>query len=260
MLRPRIIPVLLLRRRGLVKTVRFRDASYVGDPINVVRIFNDKEADELILTEIVATRDGKAPDFELLEQIATEAFMPVCYGGGVRTLADAKRILRLGMEKIAVNTAAFDDPRLVATLSGELGSQCVVASVDVKRTWRGGYAVYSHAGRRVPERDPLRWIERLVALGAGEVLLNCVDRDGTMQGYDLELLRRVRGRFDVPIIPCGGAGSVHDISQGLAAAGSSAAGVGARFIYEGPYRAVLVSYLSPRDVSEIQGALAEAHR
>jgi cyclase len=250
----RVIPVLLLRRTGLVKTVRFREPKYVGDPINIVRIFNDKEVDELILTEIVATRSGKGPDFELLEQIGSEAFMPVCYGGGVRTIADARRILRLGIEKISVNTAALERPALVEELSGELGAQCVVASVDVKRSLRGRYEVVSHAGRPVRERDPLRWIEQLVRLGAGEILLNAVDRDGTMKGYDLDLCARLRGRFDVPIIACGGASSVDDMRAAVRAGGLSALGVGARFIYEGPYRAVLVSYLERGELASLASA------
>jgi cyclase len=252
MLRTRIIPVLLLRRHGLVKTVKFRSPRYVGDPINVVRIFNEKEVDELILTEVVATRSGGRPDFELLEQIASEAFMPICYGGAVRSVDDASRILRLGMEKVAVNTAALEDPGFIRRLADAFGSQCVVASVDVKRTWRGRYEVHSHAGRPVPERDPLRWIDMLVAQGAGEVLVNAVHRDGTMQGYDLELLGRLRNRFDVPIIPCGGAGSVDDMKAALRASGADALGVGARFIYEGPYRAVLVSYLSREETDALQ--------
>jgi len=253
MLRTRVIPVLLLRRHGVVKTVRFRNPEYVGDPINIVRIFNDKEVDELVLTEITATRAGSAPDFELLEQIASEAFMPLCYGGGVRSASDARRILRLGMEKIAVNSAALERPGLIRELADELGSQCVVASVDVRRTWTRQYEVFSHAGRDVPERDPVRWVERLVSLGAGEILLNAVDRDGTMKGYDLDLLGRFRGRFDVPLIACGGAASFDDMKRAIAS-GASALGVGARFIYEGPYRAVLVSYLSPRELDEIHMA------
>ena len=239
MLRPRVIPVLLLRRQGLVKTTRFRRPEYVGDPINVVRIFNDKEVDEIVLTEIVATREGRGPDFELLAEIATEAFMPLTYGGGVRTVSEALRVLRTGIEKVAVNSA------------GELGSQCVVASVDIRRSWRGRYEVFSHAGRRVPERDPLVWIEQLVRAGAGEILLNAVDRDGTMRGYDLELLGRIRSRFDVPIIACGGASSLCDMKRALSVDGIDALGVGARFIYEGPHRAVLVSYLSANEITEL---------
>ena len=258
MLRVRVIPVLSLRRRGLVKTLKFRRPKYVGDPINVVRIFNEKEVDELVLTEIVATREKKEPDYELLEQIASEAFMPVGYGGAVRSVAQAKRILRLGIEKVAVNTAALERPDLVRELSGELGAQCVVASVDVKKTWRGRHEVFSHAGRPVPIRDPLRWIEELARLGAGEILLNSVDRDGTMTGYDLDLLATLRHRFDIPIIACGGAASVGDMIAAIRAGDVSALGVGARFIYEGPYRAVLVSYLSPDELTSIHTAARES--
>lgn len=254
MVRTRIIPTLLLRRRGLVKTVRFKRPEYVGDPINIVRIFNDKEVDELVLSEVVATKSRARPDFELLEQIASEAFMPVSYGGAVRSIDDARRILRLGMEKVTANTAFLEEPELVARWSGELGAQCVVASVDVRRTWRGRYQVFSYAGRHVPERDPLKWIDRLVRLGAGEILLQSVDRDGTMKGYDLDLLRMIRGRFDVPIVACGGAGSFADMKAALAASELRALGVGARFIYEGPYRAVLVSYLSRAELAELHGA------
>lgn len=254
MLRVRVIPVLLLRRRGLVKTVRFKQPRYVGDPINIVRIFNEKEVDELLLTEIVATKDGEEPDYELIEQIASEAFMPLGYGGAVRSVAQAKRILRLGIEKIAVNTGALERPDLVRELAGELGVQCVVASVDVKRDWRGRCRVFSHAGRAVPEPDPVRWIDRLVRLGAGEILLNAVDRDGTMTGYDLGLLDRLRGRFDVPIIASGGASSVSDMVAAVRSGGVSALGVGARFIYQGPYRAVLVSYLSRDELAKVDAA------
>lgn len=254
MLRVRVIPILSLRRRGLVKTVRFRRPKYVGDPINVVRIFNQKEVDEIILTEIVAAKEGRGPDFELLEQLASEAFMPICYGGGVRSVSDAKRILRLGMEKIALNSASLERPELVRELADSLGSQCVVASVDIRRTWRGIYEVHSHSRRAVPERDPLRWTERLIRMGAGEILVNAVDRDGTMRGSDVELLTRFRGRFDVPVIACGGVGSVADMRAAVRAGGLSAVGVGARFIYEGPYRAVLVSYLSRDEMATVQGA------
>jgi cyclase len=260
MLEVRVIPVLLLRRRGLVKTVRFKRPRYVGDPINVVKIFNEKEVDEIILTEITASREGKGrgPDFDLLEQIASEAFMPVCYGGGVTTADQAKRILRLGMEKIAVNSAALERPELVRELSETLGAQCVVASVDIRRTIFGRYVVHSHAGKRVPERDPLRWIERLVRLGAGELLVNAVDRDGTMTGCDLALLDQLRGRFDVPLIACGGASSPADMREAVLRGGLAGIGVGARFIYEGPYRAVLVSYLAPEELRQVQSVVGAA--
>lgn len=254
MLRRRVIPVLLVRRRGLVKTVQFRKPRYVGDPINVVRIFNDKEADELALLDIRATKDGTGPDLSLLEQVASEAFMPVTYGGGIKSLAQAQSVLRVGIEKIALNTAALEDPTLLRRLSDSLGAQCVVASVDVKKTWIGGYRVFSHAGHRIPERDPIKWVARLVEQGAGEVLINNVSRDGTMAGYDVDLFAKFTSRFDVPIIACGGAQSPADMVRTVSATGVEALGVGARFIYEGPHRAVLVSYLSPDEVRAVQDA------
>jgi cyclase len=256
MLRTRVIPQLLLRRRGLVKTVRFKKPRYVGDPINVVRIFNEKEVDELMLLDIVATRSGVAPDFEFLEQIASEAFMPLSYGGAIRTLEHARRILRLGMEKVALNSVTFDDPGLIQRLADALGRQCVVASVDVRRTWTGRYEVFSHASRRVRESDPLKWIEHLVSLGAGEVVVNAVHRDGTMKGFDFTLLSMLAGRFDVPIVACGGAQSANDMARAARVPGVSALGVGARFIYEGPHRAVLVSYLSPDELARVRQASA----
>lgn len=255
-LRARVIPVLLLRRRGLVKTTRFATPTYVGDPINTVRIFNEKEVDELVLSEITATKDRAEPDFELIEQIASEAFMPLCYGGGVRTVPVAKRILRLGIEKVSVNSAALEDPTFIRRLADELGSQCVVSSVDVRRAKDGTYTVHSHAGLPVRERDPIRWIQRLVDLGAGEILVNAVDRDGTMSGFDADLLRALKGRFDVPVIACGGARSVDDMATAIRVGSLDALGVGAKFVFEGPYRAVLVTYLSPEESAVIQ----DAHR
>lgn len=252
MLRTRIIPCLLLRQSGLVKTTRFKRPSYVGDPINVVRIFNEKEVDELVLLDIVAGKQRTRPDFDLLEQIASEAFMPVCYGGGVRTVEDARQLLKIGIEKVAVNTAALEDATLVRRLSDAFGAQCVVASVDVKRSLLGRHQVFSHAGVDVPERDPVAWAKRLVKLGAGEVLINSVDRDGTMTGYDLELLRAFDGRLDVPTVACGGAGSVDDMAAALRSCRLSGLGVGARFVYYGPHKAVLVTYLEAAELRRLQ--------
>lgn len=258
MLRTRVIPTLLLRRQGLVKTQQFRDPTYVGDPINVVRILNDKQVDELVLTEITASRVGASPDFALLEQIASEAFMPVAYGGGVRTVDDAKRILRLGIEKILLNTATFEQPSLVTALAERFGAQCVVASVDIKRNWRGKYEVFSHSNRRVTELDPVRWIEKLVKLGAGEVIINTVHREGTMKGFDLALLKQLRGKVEVPLVVGGGAGSLESMQAALTALPEASLAVGARFIYYGPYRAVLVSYLEPNELDQLQATARAA--
>ena len=258
MLRTRVIPILLLRRAGLVKTTRFKRASYVGDPINVVRIFNEKEVDELVLCDITASKEGRGPNFELLEQIASEAFMPVCYAGGVRTVEQARAVLKLGIEKIALNTAALEDASLVSRLAEAFGSQCVVASVDVRRTLFGRPVVWSHARRPVRERDPLQWAKHLVERGAGEVLVQSVDRDGTMSGYDVEVFRMFAGHLGVPVIGCGGACSVDDMVGALSETRIAALGVGARFVYYGPHRAVLVNYLDSAEMARVQAAARSA--
>jgi cyclase len=245
---------LLLSRRGAVKTTRFRAPSYVGDPLNIVRIWNMKEVDELILADIDVSKRRGAPDFDLIEQIASEAFMPIAYGGGVRTVAEARKLIYLGVEKICINSAALEDPEMIRRLSSELGAQCVVGSIDVKQTLRGTYRVASHAGRRVPDTDPLRWADRLVAMGAGELLINAVDRDGTKAGLDRKLLAMYSDRFDVPIIACGGASSVSDLAQVFRTTSVRALAAGALFIYEGPHRAVLPTYLSAADHAELARA------
>jgi cyclase len=251
MLRKRIIPSLLLERGRLVKTERFRKPKYVGDPINAVKIFNEKEADELFLFDIGASREGTRPNFALIEQIATEAFMPVCYGGGVRSAEDARTLLQLGIEKVALNTAALQRPALLGELRDRFGAQCVVGVVDVKRRMLGGNAVHSHAGIATPERDPVRWAQRLVDAGAGEILLQSVDHDGTLQGFDLDLLRTFDRALDVPLVAAGGAGSIEHMRAAFTTCRLSGLAVGARFVYQGPHRAVLISYLSPSEIASL---------
>jgi len=242
MLKTRVIPCLLLKDGGLVKTIRFADAKYVGDPINTIKIFNDKEVDELLLLDISASREGKGPAFATVGQIASECFMPVCYGGGVRTLEQAKRIVALGIEKISINHAAIETPGLVREMADDLGSQAVVVSVNVKKNWRGKYRVYDNGTGRTLDRDPVEHVEQLVAMGAGEVLVNDVDRDGTQQGYNLDLIRRFTQRLPVPVIACGGAWTTEHLRQAVKESGASAVAAGSMFVFQGPHRAVLVSY------------------
>lgn len=243
MLCRRVIPSLLLSGGGLVKTRRFKDEVYVGDPINAVKIFNEKEVDELFLFDIQASREGRRPDFALVESIVSEAFMPVAYGGGVRTLADVRTLLRLGVEKVALNTAALDDLSLVRELSNAFGAQCVVGVVDVKRDWRGRPKVWSHAGRTPRTNDVKEWMKALVAAGAGELLVQSVDRDGTLDGLDIELFRSVKGCVEVPVVAAGGARGLDDLKATFDL-GVTAVAAGARFVFIGPHRAVLISYLS----------------
>lgn len=243
MLRPRVIPCLLLDGGRLVKTTRFKDPVYVGDPINAVKIFNDKEADELVLLDVGATRGGRGPNLELLARISREAFMPMAYGGGIRSLEQAREVSALGYEKVVVNAAAREDPALLGRLAAELGSQSVVASIDVVR--EGGRArAWDHARARPLDRDPLDLARALVAAGAGELLVTSVDREGSLSGYDLELVRQVAAAVDVPVVAQGGAGSLEHLRAAIEA-GASAAAAGAMFVFHGRRRAVLITYPAP---------------
>jgi len=249
-IRARIIPCLLLRDRGLVKTRRFRDDRYVGDPINAVKIFNDKFVDELILLDIDASRDGRGPDFDHLKKITSECFIPFCYGGGVRHLEDARRLFSIGVEKVCVNTAAIHRPELVRELAEEFGSQSIVVALDVKQGFFGSRRVMLNNGTRKTGLDPLRYSEQVVGLGAGELLINSVDRDGEMEGYDLPLLTEVVCRVRVPVVACGGAGSLHHMKAAVEAAGVSAAAAGSLFVFKGAHRAVLINYPDPQTLRE----------
>ncbi len=242
MLLPRVIPCLLLDRGGLVKTVKFRSPKYVGDPINAIRIFNERRVDELILLDISVGRHSRGPDYAALEEIASECFMPLCYGGGVTTLEQAKRIVNIGVEKIAINSAALSRLDFVHELSVELGSQSVVASIDVKKDWFGRYRVFDCTKRATTNLDPLRHAEALVALGAGEVLLTSVDRDGTQVGYDGALVQQFTERLGVPVVACGGASTPEHLKSVIKESGASAAAAGSMFVFQGPHRAVLISY------------------
>lgn len=235
----------------LVKTTKFSKPTYVGDPINAVKIFNDKTVDELVITDIGATR-GSAIDFRLLADIASEAFMPLGYGGGLRTVEDAVQILGLGYEKVIVNSAAGSGPGLISRLADAVGSQSVVVSVDAKRTLRHRHVAYVDGGRRSTGFTVAEWAQRAVAAGAGEVLVHSIDRDGTGSGFDEELIRDVAEAVDVPVIALGGANSMADFAQALAV-GASAVAAGNFFVFQGKYRAVLLSYPSASQLQELCG-------
>lgn len=241
MLRTRVIPSLLLKGEGLVKTARFKNPKYVGDPINAIKIFNDKEVDELVLLDITATNQSKGPAFETITQIASECFMPVAYGGGIATVDQMRRILNSGVEKVILNSVTFSDPAIVRQAADEFGSQAVIASMDVKRKLLGGYEVMSHSGTRKTGQDPVKWAKRMEECGAGEILLNAIDRDGMMGGYDLDLVSRVSHAVSIPVIAAGGAGAVSDFAKATDA-GAGAVSAGAMFVFHGPHRAVLITY------------------
>lgn len=237
----RVIPCLLLQDGGLVKTQQFKKPKYVGDPINAVRILNDKYVDELIFLDISASRLNQEPDYDLVERIAGECFMPLCYGGGVKTLEQAKKLVSLGVEKIAVNSACIHHPDLVKELVAELGSQSVVGAMDVKRNFWGNERVYDASRRKMTELTPDEHMQQMVSAGVGEVFVNDVDRDGMFGGYNLELIAKLSQKTSVPLIACGGADDLDDMRQ-VFASGSSAAAAGSMFVFYGPHRAVLITY------------------
>jgi imidazole glycerol-phosphate synthase subunit HisF len=246
MYRARVIPCLLLRGQGLVKTRKFKDAVYIGDPVNAVRIFSEKEADELVLLDIDASREGREPNYELIAEVAGECFMPVAYGGGIRTLEQVRRLTRCGIEKVVINSAATESTEVITRAAEVFGSQAVVGGVDVRKSLLGGYRVVAKSASVETNLALDEHVRRLVAAGAGEILLNSVDRDGTMSGYDLNLIRSVAGRVDVPVVACGGAGSVEHLREAVRDAGASAVAAGSLFVFQGKRRAVLISY--PQDL------------
>jgi cyclase len=251
----RVIPCLLLKDFGLVKTIRFEDPTYLGDPINVVRIFNDKEVDELVLLDITATVERRKPRMKLISEIAGECFMPLGYGGGIRDLGDIREILALGIEKVIVNSYAVEKPAFIREATNVVGSQSIVVSIDVTKNRRGQYEVFTHSGRTGTGLDPVKHAKDMERMGAGELILTSIDRDGTMQGYDVELIRKVSEAIHIPLVACGGAASIHDLIDAVKAGGASAAAAGSMFVFQGRHRAVLISYPAPH---ELRAAFGES--
>lgn len=244
MLRPRIIPCLLIRNKGLVKTVSFNSPKYVGDPINAVRIFNEKESDELIVLDIDATTNNSQPDYQLIEKIASECRMPLCYGGGIKTVEQAQRIFSLGVEKVAISSAAVQNPDIVTKIAERVGSQSVVVVLDVKKKLLGGYEVVTHNGKISTGINPSELALIFQQKGAGEIVVNSVDRDGQMKGYDLLLVEQIRKSVTLPLTVLGGAGSLDDIGKLIGKFGIIGAAAGSLFVFKGVYKAVLINYPS----------------
>ncbi|MCG7506264.1 AglZ/HisF2 family acetamidino modification protein [Mesorhizobium retamae] len=250
MLRPRIVPCLLVHGGGLVKTIGFKDPKYVGDPINAVKIFNEKESDELIVLDIDATAEGREPNFKMIGDLAVECRMPLCYGGGVKTAEQAKRIIGLGVEKVSISSAAIENPQLISQISDEVGRQSVVVVLDVKKKG-GGYEVWTHNATRNTGRSVIDLAKEAERCGAGEIVVNSIDNDGQMKGYDLELARQIRQAVGIPMSALGGAGSLKDIGALLSACGVIGAAAGSLFVFKGMYRAVLINYPNPDQKDEI---------
>lgn len=238
----RVIPVLLLRNGGLVKTIKFKDPKYVGDPINAMKIFNTKEVDELVLLDIMATVNRREPDFKAIKEIVSEAFMPIGYGGGITNMEQVKKLFQIGVDKIIINSAALSNPELIKKASEIYGSQSIVVSIDVKKNMWGSYKLYSYSERKSLKDDVIDTIRKFEELGAGEIIINSVDHDGTMQGYDVSLIDMVSKCVKVPVIALGGAGSIEDLKSAISH-GASAVAAGSFFVYQGIHRAVLISYV-----------------
>jgi len=243
MLRPRIIPCLLVHNDGLVKTVKFKDPKYVGDPINAVRIFNEKQVDELILLDIDASINNREPNYRMIEHLAAECRMPLCYGGGVKTAKEAKMIFNLGVEKVAISSAAINNPELISEIASSVGNQSVVVVLDIKKkTITGKYELYTHNGKVSTGKDPFEFAGQMQNLGAGEIVINSIDNDGVMKGYDLSLVKKIREKINIPLTVMGGCGSLEDIKVLINKFGIIGAAAGSLFVFKGIYKAVLINY------------------
>lgn len=239
---PRVIPVLLLRNKGLVKTVQFKKHRYVGDPINAVKIFNEKEVDELIFLDIDASKEGREPPYDYLKEISSECFMPLAYGGGIKNIVQIKKLIQSGIEKVIINTSALSNLEFVKQASEMFGSSTLVGAMDVKKNFFGKYQVFSHAGVKVKEPDAVHYALRLAEAGVGEIFLNNADLDGTMKGFDIPFIKNVAGAIDIPVVACGGAGSLQDIFQVIKEGRVAAAAAGSFFVFYGKHNAVLITY------------------
>lgn len=246
----RIIPTLLLQDGGLVKTVKFKNPKYVGDPINAVRIFNEKEVDELVLLDIAATKEGKEPNYREIEEIVSEAFMPIGYGGGINQLAHIEKLFKIGVEKVILNSAAYTNEQLISEASSIYGSQSIVVCLDYKTDLWGDYRFYTHSGTNKIKGKCEDVIKRIGELGAGEIILNSIDKDGTMSGYDLGLLEKLAKEVTVPVIASGGAGNIQDFVKAIHS-GASAVSAGSMFVYQGIHRAVLISYIKSSELDSL---------
>lgn len=253
MLRTRVIPCLLMKNNGLVKTINFSNPKYLGDPINTVKIFNEKEVDELILLDINGFHNAE-PNFKMISEVASECFMPLCYGGGIKKLEDVKKLFNLGVEKVAINTSAAENPKLIEETAKVFGNQSIVVSIDVKKNFWGKYEVYTHNGKKNTKLDPVQYAVQMESLGAGEIFLNSIDKDGTMKGYDIKLIQKITSAVTIPVIACGGAGNLNHFSEAIKDGGASAVSAGSYFVFQGKHRAVLINFLSNDEINLINNA------
>lgn len=250
----RVIPVLLLKNMGLYKSVKFKDLKYVGDPINALKIFNQKEVDEMVFLDITATVTNREPNYQMLADIASECFMPLCYGGGIKTVEQIEKILYTGVEKVSLNSIAYGNPTIVKEAAKRFGTSTIVVSIDVKSVFLAGHKVFTNSGTFNTKKDPVEYARQMEDLGAGELLVNSIDADGTMKGYDLEMIQKVSSAVDIPVIACGGAGSVQHMYDAVNTAGASAVAAGSFFVFQGRHRAVLITYPNKKEFEVLQAS------
>jgi len=251
MLQTRVIPCLLLEGDRLVKTVNFKRASYIGDPVNTARIFNELEVDELTLLDISATNLGKSPNFEILKELANECFMPLAYGGGINNFEDAKKIFKIGIEKIIINSATFTNPSFISKLADYFGNQAVVASIDIKKNFFGNYQLFSNSGKKKQKLNPIAWAQQLEILGAGEILLTAIHREGTWNGFDIDIIEKISNAVSIPVIAHGGAASINDIGKAVKIGGASAVSLGSMVVYQNKGMGVLVNFPDSQKLKQI---------
>ena len=253
MLQKRIIPCLLLHKGGLYKTEKFKKPTYLGDPINAIKIFNEKEVDELMFLDIDASVQNKEPNYKIIEDIASECFMPLCYGGGVKTVEQMKKIYSLGVEKISISSQSILNPLLIKEASSIFGNQSVIVTIDIKKDFWGKKKVFINNGKKNTKLDPLEFIKQVEILGAGEIVINSCDNDGIMQGFDYELLKEIKSNTKVPIIALGGAGNLNHIKEVFEVSNVDAVACGSMFVYQGALKGVLISYPSYEKIQELLG-------
>jgi cyclase len=251
LVKTRVIPCLLLKGEGLVKTIRFREPTYIGDPINAIKIFNEKEVDELIVLDVGATLEKRGPPFDKVAELSSECFMPLGYGGGIRRLDDIRSLFAIGVEKVILNTIATESAAFVESAVRIAGSQSIVASIDVRSSPFGRYEVYGAGGTKRTGLDPVSFAQRMAAAGAGEIFLNSMDRDGTGKGFDVDLIRMVSDSVNIPVIACGGAGTLEHLRQAVVEGRASAVAAGSMFVFHGRHRAVLISYPSHSELEHL---------
>jgi cyclase len=251
MLNFRVIPLLLYRNKGLYKSIKFEKYTYIGDPINAVKIFNDKEVDELIFLDIESMEVDSEPNYEMIKEIATECFMPICYGGRISTIKQIRKILSLGVEKVSINKKAVTDSKFIKSAVEEFGSSTIVISIDVKKNFWGKYEIYLDNGTRNTKIDPFLFAQEMEELGVGEILLNSIDKDGTMSGYDIELITKLTSSINIPVVACGGANSLNDFKNAINIGNASAVAAASMFVYHGRHKAVLINYPNQSELKSI---------